>query len=217
MSSLEKISTSKMTKWIIYIFLTVLVLFAIDRVIGMFFHFKTIDKQEQIRETSQRQRDKIISDELYYNNIDSLLNLNKHNEAIRLSELRMVVYPDDIAYLTRHVGNIYYDKGDIDSAIIKYTEAIGLTNIYISAYVDRGWAFMELDSLDLAIEDFEFAVSHNWDFYFDLGVAQEKKGIFVDAIDSYNKYLERHPDNQECLTKRDSIKGIINKGLQDTK
>jgi tetratricopeptide (TPR) repeat protein len=214
MSGLEKIRTLRISKWIIYIFLGIIALFVIDRLIGTYYQIKTVNIEEQTRETLQRQQNKLVSDELYYNKVDSLANLNKHNEAIKLSELRMVKYPDDKAYLTRHIGNIYYHKGDIDSAIIKYTEAISLTNMYISAYVDRGWAYMELDSINLAIKDFDFASSHNWDFYFDLGIAQERKGLLKSAIQSYNKYLEHYPDNQECLIKRDSINELIKNGLQ---
>ncbi len=210
MTALNRIRKSRLLKWTFYTLLSLIGYFIINSLIGTYTKSRFIDFQHEISESSKKQMDKIKNDRIYYNNIDSLIKLKDYQSAIKLSELRIKKFPEDKPYLTRIIASIYNRKNDIDSAIIKYSEAISLTNTYVLAYAERGWVYIKIDSIELAIKDFKFASKFNWDYYSDLGFAQEKKGLLNEAIDSYNKFLEHYPDNIECKYRRDSILRVAN-------
>lgn len=212
MAKLNRIRKSWFLKWTFYVLICLIGLFIINSLIDTYVKYEFVELNHKISESSKKRIEKVQNDNEYYYIIDSLIDLKEYHNAIKLSELRIKRYPKDKPDITRVIATIFYHKEDFDSAIIKYTEAISLMNSYVSAYVGRGWAYMKADSIDLAIKDFQFASEINWDFYWDLGFAQEEKGLLKEAIDSYNKYLEHYPENNECKSRRDSILKITNTG-----
>lgn len=214
MPKLDELRNSKITRWLVYSFIGIIFLLFIKSLISLYDDFRTSSSSEEMKIYSKWLERKNLTADIYYSNLDSLLKLGLYQKAIRISEFRMKKYPDEKAFITRSIGYVYYYKGDMDSAIIKYTEAISLTNSYVRAYGDRGLVYMELDSLDLAISDFEFAANINCDYYLNLGLAQEKKGLFKNAIYSYDKYLENNPKNINWKYRRDSLTTVINKKLK---
>src|SRR5215472_8892530 len=62
-------------------------------------------------------------------------------------------------YLQR--GNAWYAKGDYDSAIADYTEAINRQPNFIDAYTNRGRAWFKRGNFDRANKDFSDAIRLN--------------------------------------------------------
>lgn len=213
MPRLDELRNLKITRWIIYSFLGIIGILFIKSLISLYEDFEMGSSRDEMREYSNNLERKIFTENIYYNNIDSLLKLGQCDNAIRISKLRIKKHPEDKAFITRSIGYIYYCKGDMDSAIIKYTEAISLTSSYVSVYGDRGLVYMELDSLDLAIADFEFAANINYDYYLNLGLAQEEKGLIENAIHTYGEYLNHYPADLNYKHRRDSLIVAVKKGM----
>ena len=55
-------------------------------------------------------------------------------------------------------GIVFLDAGDLDSAIVAFTEAIQINPGFADAYNLRGWAYKEKDELDRAIADLDEAI-----------------------------------------------------------
>ncbi len=194
-----------MARWFVYGFVGLVGILIIKGFVLLYSNIETSAVQYELNENLKKSERQNISKAIYDKNFDSLIKLGQYQKAISISELRMKKYPDEKAFITRSIGYIYYWQGDIDTAIVKFTEAINLRESYVGAYVDRGLLYMEIDSFDLAITDFEFAANVNYDFYLNLGLAQEKKGLLGCAINSYDKYLENYPENISWKLRRDSL------------
>lgn len=207
----DKIRNSKITRWIIYCFIFLVGLLFIKSLISLYEDFRLGLIENKIRENEKYIKHKKNTEYIYSNKVDSFLKLEQYQNAIKISELRIKEYPEDKDHITRFIGDIYYYKGDRDSAILKYTEAIDLSELYVNAYIDRGLVYMELDSLDLAISDFEFAASRNYIIFLNLGLAQEKKGFLKKAIRSYDRFLIEKPEDIEWKQRRDSLSIEVNK------
>jgi len=65
---------------------------------------------------------------------------------------------DTIAAASYDRGVEFYNSGETDSAIMKFTEAIRLDPNYALAYNNRGYVYYLRQDYDRAIEDYEIAL-----------------------------------------------------------
>ncbi|MDQ2747725.1 MAG: tetratricopeptide repeat protein [Acidobacteriota bacterium] len=101
-------------------------------------------------------------------------------------------------------------KGEYDSAVSDFNEAIKLNPNDVSVYLNRGRAYSNKKNYDLAIEDYNKAIELNPKeamAYFNRGESYEKKGNALQAIGDYQKVLELDGNNESAK--------IILKRLQD--
>jgi len=97
--------------------------------------------------------------------------------AIPLTEVQAPVNKEAEAYL--HLGNLYFDSGELEHAIRTYSKAIGLDPDYLDAYKSRGNAYYKSDNLELAIQDYSKAIELEPNFagtYFIRGAAYSDYG-----------------------------------------
>ena len=87
-------------------------------------------------------------------------------------------------------------KGDFDSAIADFTEAIRVDPTYADAYYMRGGAYQEKGDFDSAIADFTEAIRLNPKYteaYIDRGNAYQKKGEHDKAISDLTEAIRLNP------------------------
>ncbi len=117
--------------------------------------------------------------------------------------------PPDFAFYQKR-ANESIVKGEYDSAVNDFNEAIKLNPADASVYLNRGRAYSNKKSYDLAIEDYNKVIELNPKeamAYFNRGESYEKKGNALQAIGDYQKVLELDGNNESAK--------IILKRLQD--
>lgn len=212
---IENIRKSRITKWIIYLVIGGMVIVLTDRLVGIIYEVE-IDKefnelQENAIKSIQEHENKSEDEGVFYSQIDSLISQDQQEKAINMLYERIIEFPYEKSYLIHHIGLIYAFDGNIDSAKAKFSEAISLNSNYALAYVNRAICYTDLDSIDKAILDYKKAADLNWDYYYDLGLAQEKKGLHEDAIKSYQNSLKHsYYYGTECKRRIDSLEKILN-------
>ncbi|MDR2662083.1 MAG: tetratricopeptide repeat protein [Treponema sp.] len=98
-----------------------------------------------------------------------------------------------------------YSAGDLDGAIVNWTEAIRLNPDYATAYSNRGTAYYAKGSLDLAIADWTEAIRLNPDLYqayYNRGNAYYDKGSLDRAVADYTAALASNPEYTEAYNNR---------------
>lgn len=55
-------------------------------------------------------------------------------------------------------GNVYYDEGKCNDAVIAYTKAVQLDPKFVQAYNNRGYTYMRLRKYNRALSDFDKAI-----------------------------------------------------------
>jgi tetratricopeptide (TPR) repeat protein len=201
---------SKLLRWLVYILLVLVGIWVIDSVADAYYATSAAEGAIDLRNLAVEQKNKAKSDKVFYSKVDSLVNINQHDEAIQMTRERIGQFPQDQPYLTLLLGDIYYTKGEMNNAIKLYTEAT-LTQGYIAAYVSRGWAYIEKNEFDSAIRDLEYAAKHNWGYYYDLGVAQERNNQLEDAKQSYLLHLQHDSSNREVHLRLDTVEMKLQK------
>ena len=117
--------------------------------------------------------------------------------------------PPDFAFYQKR-ANESVVKGEYDSAVNDFNEAIKLNPTDVSVYLNRGRAYSNKKNYDLAIEDYNKVIELNPKeamAYFNRGETYEKKGNALQAIGDYQKVLELDGNNESAK--------IILKRLQD--
>jgi tetratricopeptide (TPR) repeat protein len=103
-------------------------------------------------------------------------------------------YVLDAAYL--HRGMAYLQKGNYDSAIADFSEAIGLNPAYAEAYFRRGTAHQAKGGYDNAIADFDQVIQldpKDPEAYNGRGEAYRDKGDYDRAIADFDHALKIEP------------------------
>ncbi len=116
--------------------------------------------------------------------------------------------PDFGFYRKRANENLL--KGDYDSAVSDFNEAIKLNPSDTSVYMNRGRVYSNKKNYDLAIEDYNKVIELNPKeamAYFNRGESYEKKGNALQAIGDYQRVVELDGNNESAK--------IILKRLQD--
>ncbi|GHV25305.1 hypothetical protein AGMMS4952_02740 [Spirochaetia bacterium] len=93
-------------------------------------------------------------------------------------------------------GNEYWIKGEYDSAIADFTQAISIIPNYALAYGNRGVAYGKKGEYDLAIADFTQAISIVPNYamaHGNRGIAYWKKGDINRAIADFTRALQIDP------------------------
>jgi tetratricopeptide (TPR) repeat protein len=199
----------KLIKWILIVVGCVLVLLFADGILGAYYHLKWNETVKDYEETRQQQEKKYQSDQTFYQRVDSLIDQKQYEMVIRIINSRIEDYPEDVESLIIEKGNLYYNTGQLDSALKHYSIVVSRTPHNLLARSNRGWVYMKQQLYDLAIADFKYCSEINFDYHFDLAHAYEESGHLEQALASYENFLEHYPDNIESSTKRDSINEIL--------
>lgn len=127
--------------------------------------------------------------------------------------------PNSEHYLT--IGDIYYDTGDYENAIINYTEAISMKPDFMVAYNNRGNAYLNLGKFDKAIDDYTKAIANDPKYaiaYNNRGVAFYNKGKYDNALADYTKAIELDAKYAIAYNGRGTVyfaKGDYDKAIAD--
>ncbi|HSQ31265.1 MAG TPA: tetratricopeptide repeat protein [Gemmatimonadaceae bacterium] len=109
----------------------------------------------------------------------------------------LAVTTDNYAAHT-YYGNALASRGNLDSAIIEYDEAIRIRPGYPEAHNNLGPALAQKGRVNEAIEQFTQAIRlrpNYADAYNNLGVALASQGKFEAAINQYSEALRLDPDD----------------------
>jgi tetratricopeptide (TPR) repeat protein len=114
------------------------------------------------------------------------------------------------------------EKENFNEAIYHYNEAIRIDSFNEILYrIWRGRTYARLDKHQLAIDDFNKAISLYPDYtdtYYDRGTSYGKSGQYQLAISDFNKIISLKPDNIEAYNNRGIVytqMGIYQKALDD--
>lgn len=117
--------------------------------------------------------------------------------------------PPDFAFYQKR-ANESVVKGEYDSAVSDYNEAIKLNPKDATVYLNRGRAHLNKKNYDLAIDDYNKVIELNPSeamAYFNRGESYEKKGNALQAMGDFQKVVELDGNNESAK--------IILKRLQD--
>eukprot|EP01035_Chromulina_nebulosa_P017097 gene17097-22610_t len=106
---------------------------------------------------------------------------------------------EELAKTLKDKGNEAYQSGDNESAILFYSQAIGLDPDNHILFSNRSAAYLKGDFKSKALYDAEkcVAISPDWSKgYSRLGAAQQALKRFDEAINSFKKSIELDPNNQ---------------------
>jgi tetratricopeptide (TPR) repeat protein len=124
-----------------------------------------------------------------------------------------VGYVLDAAYL--HRGIAYRQKGNSDSAIADFSEAINLNPAYTDAYFHRGAAYRARGDYDSAIADFNQAIQldpKDPEAYNFRGEAYRDKGDYGRAITDFDHALEIEPAMRAAADNKAKVLEMLGKG-----
>lgn len=122
-----------------------------------------------------------------------------------------------VAYVTR--GSAHARRGEADSAIADFTDAISRNPRSLPAYYNRGNIYYTKEEFDNAIADFSHAIALQPDHvlsYNNLGSAYLAKGEIDRAIAEFNRALAIDPNSTQAAsnralayTKKGDVGGVI--------
>ncbi|MFC1709132.1 tetratricopeptide repeat protein [Candidatus Omnitrophota bacterium] len=119
------------------------------------------------------------------------------------------------------LAGIYFNKGDIKSAIKHYNKAIEIKPNFADAYNNRGLVYQAEGNLDQAFLDYNKAIEFKPDFakaYNNRGSVHKAKGNFDQALLDYSKAIEIKPNLAEAYNNRGNAhktKGKLDQALLD--
>ncbi len=100
-----------------------------------------------------------------------------------------------------------HTKGKLKEAVVFYKKIIAQDKNYMDAYFNTGLAYMEMDSIENAFNNFNIICNTNPRFpqaYYYKGLANEKLGEYGKAISDYTRMTRLEPSNkaaQEALVR----------------
>ncbi len=112
-------------------------------------------------------------------------------------------YDVDIVY--NHRGYMYNNKGEYDTAIDDFNNAISLNPELVEAYYNRGSAYFNKNDYDRAIRDFTHAINLKPDYVVSLngrGMAYMKRGEYNRAIADFTTALKVEPSSYQLYSNR---------------
>jgi tetratricopeptide (TPR) repeat protein len=98
-----------------------------------------------------------------------------------------------------NLGMALEHKGLFDEAIERYERALEIDSTFVVARLGLAASYSQKQDYDQAIKEYQQLIRENKDtvrarVYFNLGVAQYQKGLYQDALGSYEKALDMEPD-----------------------
>jgi Tfp pilus assembly protein PilF len=137
----------------------------------------------------------------------SAVRLNVRDDRMVRSLIKSAVPIAVLSIFDRGVD--YYDQGDYETAIKKFTEAINRYGAYTDAYLYRGKAHHLKDDYDKAIADYSQAIRidpNNSEGYFWRGnIYYFQKEDYDKAIADYSQAFRIDPNNSEGYFRRGNI------------
>ena len=121
-----------------------------------------------------------------------------YDQAIQLLNEYILQKPkDEEAYF--HLGNAYFEKEILDSAIGQYEKALELKRKYWEASYQLGYAYYKQGKYDEAERAFDkgLKVKERGEFYNGLGLVQMAKGRLKEADLSFRTAISRDEKNAE--------------------
>lgn len=118
-------------------------------------------------------------------------------------------------------ADAYYDKGEFESAIQDYNQAIRLNPNSAAAFNNRGLAYVATGQFDQAIEDYDHAIRLNPTYalaFCNRGIAYGHKGHHEQAIKDYDQAIKRNPACANALYNRGVThhrNGQFDRAIQD--
>lgn len=155
-------------------------------------------------QSNQRQLDEFNDQQGYYEEFNSQIALNNYDNALSICLSRIKKKPFETISIYIDIGELYNAKGDLDSAIYYFSKATLAALPRPEAFGNRGWAYYRKDLYEKAEKDLKIAAEINYDYYFALGIVQER----IDknkAIESYKMFIQNSKDNSECKQRLDSL------------
>jgi len=192
---------STFVKWTIYFLFGIITLWGISQVVGYIFMIKWgFDevKHDKIEVLKQDETE-------FAQKINALIVNENYDIAILLINNRVLTNPEKITSLFQDLGSIYYIKGDLDSAIICFSKAIGSSDFYPDGYANRGFIYEKQGKLQFAIQDYEIAANDHPVYNYEFGLALEKDEQIQAAYRAYLDYLEYDSSDATILRKVDSL------------
>lgn len=114
---------------------------------------------------------------------------------------------DDLAYYVGK-GNVFFDRGDYDSAVAAYTCAVNLNPAYVQAYINRGYTYMVQGNDTLALDDYNRALGIDLlavGAYINRGILYAMRGYYETALTDFDLSVALAPDYAVAYNNR----GII--------
>jgi len=115
-----------------------------------------------------------------------------------------------IAYTNRAVA--YYHKGDLDSALADYNEAIRLDPTYERAYDDRGNVYRRKGDLDRALADYNEAIHLDPKYaaaYDNRGASYFERGDLERALVDVNQAIRLNPTFALAYSNRAEVRAEV--------
>ena len=191
-------NNTTLMKWITYLMLSLLLIWLTNEIIVSYYSVKTSITVSELKKTELEQEKKYASDQVFYAELNALIQNKNYNKAEMLAYKQIKKFPEDESFILIQIGKIHSMKGEKDEAINLFTKVISKDNYNLYAYGERGWNYLDKNEIDKAISDFDFASKTNSNYFYDLGIAQERKKLYSEAKKSYLTYLEDYPKNIEC-------------------
>ena len=136
-----------------------------------------------------------------------------YEQAIELLNQYLLQKPNDPeAYF--YLGNVYFKKEMMDSAIVQYEKALNLKGRYWEALYQLGFAYYKQGKYDEAGKTFEegLKTKERGEFYNGLGLVQMAKGMLKEADFSFRKaisYDQKNPEFHKNLGDVNFKKGVL--------
>jgi len=95
------------------------------------------------------------------------------------------------------LGNVFFQKGDVEEAVVHYQEALRINPNFVEAYNNIGNAFIYKGDVQHAIDYYRKALSQAPDYadaHNNLGFALTRQGRIAEAITHYQEALRIRPD-----------------------
>lgn len=126
-------------------------------------------------------------------------------------EREMEVLNYNLAMIAYNIGLTHQRRGDLDKAVIEYTEAVRRKPDFAKAYHNRGVAYYDLGELDQSLSDLNKALELDPTMpkaYFSRGMLWELKDEPSKALEDYRMALGLAPDEEKY---RSAVKDLEQK------
>jgi len=112
------------------------------------------------------------------------------------------------------------EQGNIDEAVVHYTEALEINPHCVEAHCGMGVVLQEQDEIDEAIAHYTEALKIKPDYadvHYNLGIALVMQGRLDEAISHYSEALRINPDDDDTRARLQMIQTVLKKTEKDIK